>query len=199
LLGSGEVGHKGWHERGYLPHRDEPGLIQFITYHVKGSFPASLRSEWAALFEIEDDRKRRAKLEQYLDRGHGPCSLRKPQIGQIVENAFRYHHNRHYELLAWVVMPNHVHVMFRQLEKPLGKVIADWKEYTAREANKYLGRRGSFWAADYWDTYVRNDEHESKAMRYTENNPVKAGLSSKAASWPWSSARFRDQYGTLNL
>jgi hypothetical protein len=58
------------------------------------------------MFEIEDDRKRRAKLEQYLDEGRGPCPLRKPEIGHIVENAFRFRHNIHYELLAWVVMPN---------------------------------------------------------------------------------------------
>src|SRR5688572_18052907 len=27
-------GFRGWHERGYLPHRDEPGLTQFVTFHL---------------------------------------------------------------------------------------------------------------------------------------------------------------------
>jgi len=39
-------GFRGWHERGYLPHRDEPGLTQFVTFHLADSFPESLRSEW---------------------------------------------------------------------------------------------------------------------------------------------------------
>ena len=49
-------GFRGWHERGYLPHRDAPGLTQFITYHLADAFPVALRSEWSALLEVEDDR-----------------------------------------------------------------------------------------------------------------------------------------------
>ena len=35
-----KAGFRGWHERGYLPHRDSPGLTQFITYHLADAFPA---------------------------------------------------------------------------------------------------------------------------------------------------------------
>lgn len=59
-------GFRGWHERGYLPHRDEPGLTQFVTLHLADSFPATLRAEWEALLEVEDDRERRLQLEAYL-------------------------------------------------------------------------------------------------------------------------------------
>jgi len=52
-------GFQGWHERGYLPHRDEPGLTQFVTFHLADSFPASLRSEWAGMLQVEDDCERR--------------------------------------------------------------------------------------------------------------------------------------------
>jgi len=68
-----KAGFKGWHERGYIPHRDEPGLVQMVTFHVLDSFPRSLRSEWAALFEIEKDSERRKKLQAYLDKGRGDC------------------------------------------------------------------------------------------------------------------------------
>jgi hypothetical protein len=64
-------GFRGWHERGYLPHRDEPGLIQFVTFRLADSFPEALRSEWAHLWRIEDDRQRRTQLEDYLDKGRG--------------------------------------------------------------------------------------------------------------------------------
>ncbi len=142
-------GFRGWHERDYLPHRDEPGLTQFVTFHVADSFPAALRSEWAALHEIEDDIERREQLQAYLDKGRGECPLRRPEIGGLVDGAFRFNHGQTYELRAWVVMPNHIHVLFKVDLKPMGKVIADWKEYTAREANQLLGRRGHFWAADF--------------------------------------------------
>ncbi len=69
-------GFRGWHERGYLPHRDSPGLTQFITYHLADAFPAEMLGEWAALLRIEQERERRKELEAYLDRGRGQCWLR---------------------------------------------------------------------------------------------------------------------------
>ena len=191
------TGFHGWHERGYLPHRDEPGLIQLVTFRVADSFPAALRSEWLALLEIEDDRERRRKLEAYLDRGHGECWLRTPAIAELVQGALRFHDGAKYELRAWVVMPNHVHVLFVVGAKPMAQVIAGWKEFTAREANKRLGRSGKFWAEDYRDTYMRDAAHELRARRYVESNPVKALLAREPAQWRWSSARFRDKYGRL--
>ena len=193
------AGFRGWHERGFLPHRDEPGLTQFVTFRIADSFPAALRTEWGALLEVEDDRERRKNLEAYLDRGRGECWLRQPAIGNLVEGALRFHHGTHYELRACVVMANHVHVLFKVGTKPMDRVIAEWKEFTAREANKLLRRRGQFWASDFWDTYMRNSDHELRARRYTEHNPVKATLVREAKEWPWSSARFRDEHGLLRL
>src|SRR5438309_9920419 len=79
------LGFRGWHERGYLPHRDEPGLTQFVTFRLADAFPVGLRSEWAALLEVEGDRERRALLEAYLDKGRGECYLRRPDMAQLVE------------------------------------------------------------------------------------------------------------------
>src|ERR1017187_6137485 len=116
-------GFRGWHERGYLPHRDEPGLTQFVTFHLADSFPESLRSEWEHFAKIEDDRERRAELEAYLDKGRGECHLRRADVGQLVEDNFRQFSGEccdsqsrapaRYELRAWVVMPNHVHVLIK--------------------------------------------------------------------------------------
>ena len=82
-------GFRGWNERGYLPHRDEPGLTQFVTFRLADSFPESLRSEWEHLWKIEDDQQRQTKLESYLDKGRGECHLRKPEIAKLVEDNFR--------------------------------------------------------------------------------------------------------------
>jgi REP element-mobilizing transposase RayT len=192
-------GFKGWQERGYLPHRDEPGLIQFITFQLKDAFPAALKSEWAALLAIEEDREQRKQLENYLDRGKGECLLGRADLAAIVEGALRFHHGTLYELRAWVVMANHAHVLLKVADKSWSAVVADWKEYTAREANKVLGRRGQFWAKDSWDTYMRDSDHELRARNYIENNPVKARLVRDPKDWPWSSARFRDKMGKLHL
>jgi REP element-mobilizing transposase RayT len=192
-------GFRGWHERGYLPHRDEPGLTQLVTFRLADSFPDSLRSEWEHLLKIEDERERRKELEVYLDRGRGECHLRQPEIAKLMENTLKLHHGERYELRGWVVMPNHVHVLFKAGNTPMSRNLEDWKRYTAKEANKRLGRRGTFWQADYWDTYMRNAEHEATSRRYIENNPTKALLVRDPKEWPWSSARLRDQNGILRL
>jgi hypothetical protein len=71
--GEMERGFLGWHEHDYLPHRDQPGLVQFVTFRLADAFPAELRSEWEGLLNIEDDRQRHSKLEAYLDQGRGEC------------------------------------------------------------------------------------------------------------------------------
>jgi putative transposase len=193
------LGFRGWHERGYLPHRDEPGLAQFVTFHLADSFPATLRSEWEALLKIEEDRDRRRQLEAYLDHGRGECHLRPADIARLVDDAVRFHHGQWYDLLAWVVMPNHVHLLVKVGNTSLSKIVKELKRYTAREANKILRREGAFWAEDYFDTYMRDPEHELKTRRYIENNPVKALLVREPKEWPWSSARFCDEQGVLHL
>jgi REP element-mobilizing transposase RayT len=192
-------GFRGWHERGYSPHRDEPNLVQFVTFRLADSFPHSLRSEWEAILEIEDDANRRRRLEAYLDRGHGECHLRRPEIAQMVEASLRFRNGPHYELRAWVIMPNHVHLLFQVLEIPMSKLVDAWKGFTAKEANRILGRHGQFWLEDYWDTFMRDADHERRTRNYIEANPVKAALVATRQDWPWSSTRFRDNDGRLCL
>jgi REP element-mobilizing transposase RayT len=192
-----ERGFLGWHENGYLPHRDEPGLVQFVTFRLADAFPAELRSEWEALLKVEDDRKRRVELEAYLDAGRGECALRRPDVAKLVEDSLLFRHDVQYVLRAWVLMPNHVHVLFQVQDVPMWQLVDAWKGFTAKAANKILGRTGRFWQDGYWDTYMRDREHERRAQRYIENNPTKAKLAVLPKEWPWSSARFRDAYERL--
>ena len=74
-------------------------------------------------------------------------------------------------------MPNHVHVLMKQLEGfPLGEIVKSWKVFTAREANAILGRTGQFWMREYHDRRIRDEKHMNRAIMYIRNNPVKAGL-----------------------
>jgi REP element-mobilizing transposase RayT len=138
-------------------------------------------------------------LENYLDLGHGACWLRRREIAALAEAGLRQLDGQHYDLLAWVVMPNHIHVLVQIRETPLAGLIKAWKGRIARAATQLLRRQGSFWEREYWDTYIRDENQLTKARRYTEQNPVKAGLVCMAKDWPWSSARFRDEYQRLIL
>jgi putative DNA methylase len=159
--------------------------------------PASRRHEWAALLEIGDELKRRAKIENYLDRSFGNCELRDPKVASIVEENWLHFDGQDYRILAWVVMPNHVHLLVKIWQKPMTEILQGWKGYTARRINRVLGRRGKLWQDDYWDRYIRDEAHYRKVVHYIESNPVKAGLVKTPDEWPFSSARFRDEYNRL--
>ena len=213
------LGFLGWHERGYLPHCDYPGLVQFVTFRLADSMPVSRRGEWEHLLKVEGDREKRTKLEEYLDLGHGECHLRDRKIAKIVEDAMLHFHNERYELLAWCVMPNHVHVLVNVWCLPLDEMIQSWKRFSATRALKLLrterrspNRREksapdhtpnrssalpSFWQREYWDTFMRDEEQKRKAVPYIENNPLKAGLCRVDKEWLFSSARFRDEFQRL--
>jgi len=194
-----EHSFQGWHENGYLPHRDEPGLVQFVTFRLADAFPEELRAEWTSVLNIENDRQRRIELEAYLDKGRGTCHLRQEKIAALIEDSFRFRQGEDYELRAWVIMPNHVHLLFKVLGLPMAQLLNAWKGFTAKQANKVLGRRGKLWQDGYWDTFMRDAQHEQRTRKYIEENPVKAGLVAARKEWPWSSARFRDDYERLCL
>ena len=135
------------------------------------------------------------KLEEYFDRGAGSCSLREARIGDLMANALRFWEGKRYRLLAWCVMPNHVHVVCRLLRgHGLSKVLQGWKSFTARKANVILCRRGSFWQREYYDRLITRLRRLERAVRYVLRNPERAGL--KEWRWVWSAgrdARWRQQ------
>ena len=186
-----------WHSRGYLPHLDQPGVIQSVTFRLFDSVPSQIVTEWRSELALADDAApddpRRIELhrrvDRYTDMGHGACWLRDDRIAELVENALLHFDGMRYRLLAWVIMPNHVHALIETFDHfPLGGVIHSWKSFTSNQANRILGRDGRFWMQDYFDRYVRNDEHLVAVTGYIEQNPVKSGLATSADEWRWGSA-----------
>jgi len=194
--------HRGWYSRGYLPHCDHPGLLQSITYRLADSLPASalerLIAELQTLPEGRRDGERRKRIEDWLDAGHGCCLLREPEAAACVVENWRQFAGERYDLIAWVVMPNHVHLLIRTYEGvSLGKIVQSWKSYTGRRVRAIMeeGRAGArrsqagVWMPEYWDRYIRDEAHFEAVVRYIHHNPVKAGLVDRPTNWPWSSAR----------
>ena len=188
--------HKEWHSRGYLPHLDQPDMIQSITFRLADSVPAKVVAAWKEELQLTGgptDNSRlvevHERIERYADEGHGECWLRDERIAQLVEDALLHFDGTRYRLLEWVIMPNHVHVLIETVAGfPLDGVVHSWKSFTAKQANRILGRSGTFWATDYWDRYIRNDKHLAAAREYIHQNPVKAGLVQRAHEWRWGSA-----------
>jgi putative transposase len=179
---------KGWHSRGYLPHFDSPETAQFRTFRLFDSLPAEAVQKLKLISGPIAD----ADRDAFLDAGSGNCWLRRPEIARIVEDALLHFDGERYRLIAWAVMPNHVHALVEPITgHQLGNIVSSWKRFSARMANRALQRLGPFWQDDYWDTYIRNERHFESTISYIENNPVKAGLAKEPADWPWGHARLK--------
>lgn len=188
---------KGWNSRGYLPHFDADTLIQLITFRMADSLPKAIFNGLAAL--ASNDADLRQKVETMIDGGLGSCALRDPVFAAVVQDALRYFDGERYKRFAWTIMPNHVHVLIEQAGGfPLGDIVHAWKSFTAKQANKRLGRTGAFWAPDYFDRYIRDQAHFDVVVHYIHENPVKAGLVAHAEEWLWSSA-WKGDAGTAGV
>ena len=187
-----------WREGKYLPHWDGRLIPQSITFRIAGSVPSHLLHRWKQEINNLDDEKRRRKLREriqaYLDRNRGRCWLEHPRIARCVQETLLKFDEDRYVLHAWVIMPNHVHVLCSMTgDEALSDLLHSWRSYTAQVANRCLERSGSFWHDDYFDRYIRDDEHFSNTVLYIEANPVKAGLCEAREDWKWSSAWLKEQ------
>ena len=181
----------GWHYRGYLPHYDATRSFQSITYRLADSLPPAVLQRFAReVAELgEGQGGLRKRIERFLDSGHGSCVLREPAVAEEVIRAWRHFDGKHYHLHAWVVMPNHVHVLCEPLTgHTVAALVQSWKSFTAQRINRLLARTGALWLEDYWDRYIRDEAHYHRAVAYIHDNPVKAGLVTAAGEWQWSSA-----------
>src|ERR1044072_8628746 len=132
----------GWRSRGYLPHFEGGEVAQFVTFRLKDSLPQSVVERWRRELSQDDDAALRRRVEAYLDEGYGGASLKQPRVASVVQDALLYYDGERYRLAAWVIMPNHVHLLATPCAgHTLSGVMHSIKSYTASEANKLLGLR----------------------------------------------------------
>lgn len=167
-----------------LPHFQPDGEYLFVTWRLHGSLPA-VRPDVTYptpghAFAAED---------RALAQSQGVLWLKDTRVARRVAEMIWAGASRNlYELSAWVVMPNHVHLLILP-QQPLARITHWIKGGTAWESNRLLGRGGEpFWQHESYDHWVRNEKEFQRIAAYIEENPVKAGLAATPEDWPWSSA-----------
>lgn len=157
----------GWHSRGYLPHFDGIVIPQFITLHLADSVPREVIEGWKRKLGTrgfaEDKMLLQSRIEKYADQGYGEAYLRDQRLGEMVQDTLLRDDGKKYRLSAWVVMPNHVHLLLTRFDNyTLSDIMQSFKSITSHKANKTLRRSGQFWMMEYFDRYIRNEKHYKK-------------------------------------
>lgn len=214
---------KTYHKR-KLPHIQPIGATFFVTFNLEGAIPKQVLEQMKkerddAILNLEkldnldaSEKSHRKfllkweffkKYDSYLDNAaaNGPHWLKNPEVAKMVADRIHEFNGKYYDLLAFCIMSNHVHVLFDfsvQLPsdgsevteanyKQLWQVIKLIRGATATFANRILGREGEqFWQEEYFDRYIRNQQHLQNAMRYTVMNPVKAKLCAVWKDYPYT-------------
>ena len=210
-----------------LPHWYVPGAVHFVTYRLAGTIPQAvlrkLRNERQRSIEANDSdlpdagRTREmahkrffAQYDAHLDSHTDADHLSNPRIAALIRESLYYLNGDKYYLIAFSVMPSHVHAAFQPIDPheigdaecwhsdeipdskgPLSSIMHSLKSYTAHEANKILKRTGQFWQHESYDHWVRDDEELQRVVDYIATNPVKANLADAPHDYYFCSAHDR--------
>jgi len=196
-----------------LPHWTKHGATYAVTFRLADSLPPHVLDAWrqeredmvqraqeqgrplTAHEERELYRLHSTRIEAFLDCGQGACHLAKPQIAALVQEALQHFDGQRHDLIAWCIMPNHVHVIVRPFEGyDLADILHSWKSFTARQANRLLGVTGAFWQEEYYDHLIRDEEDFNRHLSYLLQNPETARLK----AWPWVGSKLQSQQQPLH-
>ncbi len=190
--------YRGWHSRGYLPHFDGEFSVQFLTWRTHGNYPKSVLNKISESLQPEFPGELTSD-EYAWDRSIDQCEIGRflddPQVSLIVANAIVNGSTLgHYDLFNWVIMPNHVHLLLRPMNgHTIPEIVKAIKSTSSRGVKRLLNLSTPCWAPDYFDRFIRNEEHFWRVAEYIEQNPVAAGLVRDPSEWYCSSRNYRCQ------
>ena len=165
-----------------LPHWKQDEVMQFVTFRLGDSLPEKVIRRWKIDSQLwkstwpppwtpeqqeEYNRRFVYKLERWLDKGVGSCLLQYPGSRSILESVLMHFEGKRVEHHSWVIMPNHVHLIFTP-RLPLESLVKAWKGTSARRIGL-----GSIWQGNFRDTLIRDSGHFANAVRYVRRNPAK--------------------------
>jgi REP element-mobilizing transposase RayT len=175
-----------------LPHWESEGVACFVTFRLADSLPETLLTDWrkerdawmadhpqpwSLETELEYHKCFSSRIDQALDAGHGSCLLAHREKADFVADTLSHRDGAEYLLHSWVVMPNHVHVLFSPLPgTSIYKSVGAWKRFSATRIHKADGDSGALWQKDYFDRLIRDWDHFLNVARYIRRNPAKARL-----------------------
>lgn len=188
-----------------LPHWTKDGATYAVTFRLAGSLPKHVLENHRAITlqiknqiaeakkqktsALENDLRQKlidhyqSHLEEAFDKQEGNAWMNDREVAAIVARSITHFDGVRYDLGAWCVMPNHVHMVIRPKDgHPLPKILQSIKRHSAKEANKHLQRTGSFWQKESYDHVIRDEEDFQNQTRYILENPAKAGIAVEAVS-----------------
>ena len=182
-----------------LPHWQQDRVAVFVTWRLADALPAETRAQWRTERETWllihpqpwDDKTEDAyhtvfseRFDAWLDAGSGRCVLRASDARVHLNAAFMNRNGLDYDLYAFVVMPNHAHVLFSPREGHSWETIVGvWKSVAAHRINRALHRHGALWQEESWDRLVRHAQHFAACLKYIQTNPIRAKLRIDEYSW----------------
>jgi len=196
-----------------LPHWEQDGVCAFVTMRLADSLPEAVLSEheaarkrWLAmrgwdeelpesfvldqLSPLERQAFRRfasSRIHRSLDKGLGTCVLRNPDVRVMVEECLRFGNGSTYSLYAFVIMPNHLHLLLQPMPgQSMKALLSTMRKVSARHVNRHVGREGALWQSEPFDHLVRSRHWYDRYRTYIRLNPARARLPTDAYSW-WQS------------
>jgi len=199
-----------------LPHIQPRGATFLVNFRLAGSLPLEIMeqlrtdaerlekkcltissSEEKLTMRDKEQRKLFAKWDDALHKNQtGPFWLKDERVAQIVTDSILYHNGKWFDVLAYCIMPNHVHLVLTPYESSdttdysLTKIMHNIKRNSANHANKILGRTGAFWQHESYDRFARNEKELERIIKYVLYNPVKAKLVKEQTDWKWSYSKY---------
>jgi len=160
----------------HLPHMDMEAYYQFITFRTADSTDDFLLK---LTTQGEPDRERQMAINEYLDASAQGAYL-YDDVLRFLFDFIRSKDGDLYKLVCFAIMPNHVHLLIKSLQK-LAMVMQRVKGASAKGINDIMGRRGTFWEKDYYDKAIRDEDHFRVVYQYIKNNPLKLNQSGSKA------------------
>ena len=170
-----------------LPHWDQSGCVQFITFRLADSLPQNKldeykaeKDEWLTVHPKPWDEQQRNEyisrfirvVDKWIDAGYGECILTRSDARSVLAEVMMHFDGQQYLLHAYVIMPNHVHALISVGQEYTAQAIAKrWKQYSARKINELTNRSGILWETSSFDHMVRNPDEYERKLRYILENP----------------------------
>jgi len=147
-------------------------------------------------------RRTRSNLAGFTDLFHhhvhkkSSFVLARDEVSEILIREWDAAHRRYgYAAGRYVIMPDHAHLFCRPElgARKLSEFIGAWKSWTSRRINALGGPRSAtaatataLWQREFFDHVLRSNESYSEKWNYVFDNPVRAGLVSKAQEWKYA-------------